>query len=72
VGRWLWSTIDMNKIIQIVGLIETLEKNSKTTNGWVIGANFNLTQQTVVRANYFLSAKDKNMTGCGVLFQQSF
>ncbi|MDD5290322.1 MAG: hypothetical protein PHT40_03975 [Patescibacteria group bacterium] len=71
-ARWFWSTVNVTKVIQLVGLVESFEKNGKTTTGWTAGANFNLTPKTVIRLDYFHSAKDENLKGWGVLFQQEF
>ncbi len=71
-ARWLWSTLDVTKVVQLVGLVESLEKDGQTLSGWTAGVNFNLTPQTVVRLDYFRSARSKSLRGWGVLFQQIF
>jgi hypothetical protein len=70
-ARWIWSTIDVTKVIQFVGLVESLEREGETTNGWTAGVNLNITPKTVIRLDYFKSAKDETR-GFGMLFQQSF
>lgn len=71
-ARWLWSTVDVTKVVQLVGLVESLEKNGQITAGWTVGVNFKPTQKTVIRLDYFQSAKDERLKGWGALFQQEF
>ena len=69
-GRWLFTTIDIHKYFQLVGLIESL-KTEKTTTGWSAGVNFSPSTKSIIRLNlYKLAVNEKR--GWGILFQQKF